>query len=185
MTNGLGGYASGTLAGVNTRRYHGLLVAALPNPIGRLVMLNHLGERVCVAGGTADGARGRRDALLAVWIRRRASSCRFSSRGGPARLGVRVGGRSDREAVCHATQAEHGVRSLLPNEGRRAGSARTAPGAALPLVRSAREQARSRRAIRCRSPAGYYVFDVRRSDSCRHCVCASTAQARHSCTKSA
>jgi predicted glycogen debranching enzyme len=50
VTNGLGGYASGTVAGVNTRRYHGLLVAALPNPIGRLVMLNHLGERAFVAG---------------------------------------------------------------------------------------------------------------------------------------
>ena len=30
MTNGLGGYASGTVAGVITRRYHGLLIAALP-----------------------------------------------------------------------------------------------------------------------------------------------------------
>jgi predicted glycogen debranching enzyme len=58
VTNGLGGYASGTVAGVNTRRYHGLLVAALPNPIGRLVMLNHLGERVCVAGGTPSALGG-------------------------------------------------------------------------------------------------------------------------------
>jgi predicted glycogen debranching enzyme len=44
VTNGLGGYASGSIAGVSTRRYHGLLVAALPTPIGRTVMLNHLGE---------------------------------------------------------------------------------------------------------------------------------------------
>jgi predicted glycogen debranching enzyme len=44
VTNGLGGYASGTLAGVSTRRYHGLLVAALPNPLGRCVMFNHLTE---------------------------------------------------------------------------------------------------------------------------------------------
>ena len=58
VTNGLGGYASGTVAGVNTRRYHGLLVAALPNPIGRLVMLNHLSERVCVAGGEPSALRG-------------------------------------------------------------------------------------------------------------------------------
>ena len=58
VTNGLGGYASGTVAGVNTRRYHGLLVAALPNPIGRLVMLNHLSERVCVAGGTPTALGG-------------------------------------------------------------------------------------------------------------------------------
>jgi predicted glycogen debranching enzyme len=46
VTNGLGGYASGTVAGVVTRRYHGLLVAALPAPLGRVVMLNHLLERV-------------------------------------------------------------------------------------------------------------------------------------------
>ena len=45
VTNGLGGYASGTVAGVMTRRYHGLLIAALPAPIGRLVMFNHLLER--------------------------------------------------------------------------------------------------------------------------------------------
>ena len=32
VTNGLGGYASGTVAGVVTRRYHGLLVASLPAP---------------------------------------------------------------------------------------------------------------------------------------------------------
>jgi len=46
VTNGLGGYASGTLAGVLTRRYHGYLVAALPAPLGRVVMLNHLSERL-------------------------------------------------------------------------------------------------------------------------------------------
>jgi predicted glycogen debranching enzyme len=46
VTNGLGGYSAGTVSGVVTRRYHGLLVAALPAPIGRMVMLNHLLERV-------------------------------------------------------------------------------------------------------------------------------------------
>ena len=46
VTNGLGGYASGTVAGVVTRRYHGLLVAALPAPFGRYVMFSHLLERV-------------------------------------------------------------------------------------------------------------------------------------------
>jgi predicted glycogen debranching enzyme len=51
VTNGLGGYASGTLAGVSTRRYHGLLVAALPNPLGRWVMFNHLTEDAGPAGG--------------------------------------------------------------------------------------------------------------------------------------
>ncbi len=44
LTNGLGGYASGTIAGAATWRYHGLLVAALPAPFGRTLMLNHLTE---------------------------------------------------------------------------------------------------------------------------------------------
>src|SRR5688572_25640594 len=50
VTNGLGGYASGTVAGAVTRRYHGLLIASLPAPLGRIVMLNHLLERVRVRG---------------------------------------------------------------------------------------------------------------------------------------
>ena len=46
VTNGLGGYASGTLVGVITRRYHGYLVAALPAPFGRVMMFNDLVERL-------------------------------------------------------------------------------------------------------------------------------------------
>jgi hypothetical protein len=45
VTNGLGGYASGTIAGVATRRYHGVLIAAMPAPLGRMMMLNHLRSR--------------------------------------------------------------------------------------------------------------------------------------------
>ncbi|HEY2738954.1 MAG TPA: glycogen debranching enzyme N-terminal domain-containing protein, partial [Thermoanaerobaculia bacterium] len=44
VTNGLGGYASGTLSGVATRRYHGLLVSALPAPVGRILMLCQMSE---------------------------------------------------------------------------------------------------------------------------------------------
>src|SRR5688572_10165838 len=51
VTNGLGGYASGTIAGVMTRRYHALLVAALPAPLGRMVLVSRLDERVRLAGG--------------------------------------------------------------------------------------------------------------------------------------
>jgi predicted glycogen debranching enzyme len=54
VTNGLGGYASGTMTGLVTRRFHGYLVAALPAPRGRTMMLNHLSEVV-----TADGERAR------------------------------------------------------------------------------------------------------------------------------
>src|SRR6185295_14634793 len=46
VTNGLGGYASGTISGAVTWRYHGLLIAALPAPFGRVVMLNHLSEHL-------------------------------------------------------------------------------------------------------------------------------------------
>jgi len=51
VTNGLGGYASGTVAGVATRRFHGLLIAALPAPLGRIVMLNHLAEQLRLPDG--------------------------------------------------------------------------------------------------------------------------------------
>src|SRR5436305_10795453 len=44
VTNGLGGYASGTISGAITRRYHGLLIAALPAPLGRMVMWSHVSE---------------------------------------------------------------------------------------------------------------------------------------------
>ena len=52
VTNGLGGYASGTVLGVMTRRYHGVLVSALPNPLGRTVMLNHLIARIVLSDGS-------------------------------------------------------------------------------------------------------------------------------------
>jgi predicted glycogen debranching enzyme len=49
LTNGLGGYAAGTIAGTLTRRYHGLLIAALPAPLGRVVMLSQIAERAGVS----------------------------------------------------------------------------------------------------------------------------------------
>lgn len=63
-TNGLGGFASGTVAGLPTRRYHGLLVAALKPPVGRTVLVGGLHERIEYDGATyelstarwADGA---------------------------------------------------------------------------------------------------------------------------------
>ena len=47
-TNGLGGYASSSVSGANTRRYHGLLVPAVKPPIGRFVLLSKLDERAIV-----------------------------------------------------------------------------------------------------------------------------------------
>jgi predicted glycogen debranching enzyme len=51
VTNGIGGYASSSVATLPTRKYHGLLVAALPNPLGRTVMLNRLVECAVLPGG--------------------------------------------------------------------------------------------------------------------------------------
>ncbi|MEA2274290.1 MAG: hypothetical protein QOI98_2998, partial [Solirubrobacteraceae bacterium] len=53
-TNGLGGWASATVAGANTRRYHGLLVAATRPPVGRIVLLSKLDERVTVDGASFE-----------------------------------------------------------------------------------------------------------------------------------
>lgn len=51
VTNGLGGYASGTISGVVTRRYHGLLIAAQGAPLGRILMLAHLSEQLRLSDG--------------------------------------------------------------------------------------------------------------------------------------
>ena len=53
VTNGLGGYASGTMAAVNTRSQHGILVAALPVPLGRLLMLKQVAETLTFADGSS------------------------------------------------------------------------------------------------------------------------------------
>src|SRR5215467_15012041 len=53
VTNGLGGYASGTLTGLVTRRFHGYLVAALPAPRGRTMMLNHVRAIISTDQGRA------------------------------------------------------------------------------------------------------------------------------------
>ena len=51
-TNGRGGYASGTVAGANTRRYHALLLVARHPPVDRVVLVNHVEEFVESGGRT-------------------------------------------------------------------------------------------------------------------------------------
>src|SRR5580765_3611213 len=53
-TNGLGGFACGTVAGVNTRRYHGLLTAALHPPGGRMLLLSKLEETLVLGDRRID-----------------------------------------------------------------------------------------------------------------------------------
>lgn len=50
VTNGIGGFACGTIAGLLTRRYHGLLVAALRPPLGRTLLLAKLDETASYDG---------------------------------------------------------------------------------------------------------------------------------------
>src|SRR6516165_5226480 len=49
-TNGIGGFASSTIIGLNTRRYHGLLTAATKPPVGRFVLLSKLEETLFIEG---------------------------------------------------------------------------------------------------------------------------------------
>jgi len=62
VTNGLGGFAAGTVAGANTRRYHGILVATLNPPVERLmvvakleVSVMYLGRRYDLSANEFDG----------------------------------------------------------------------------------------------------------------------------------
>ncbi len=75
VPNGLGGYASGTLGGVSTRRFHGLLVAALGESHGRTMILNRLDAELVFADGSRalldgseplEGARTLPEALAEV-----------------------------------------------------------------------------------------------------------------------
>jgi predicted glycogen debranching enzyme len=75
VTNGLGGYASGTVSGAITRKYHGLLVAALAAPLGRVVMWNHVSEFLrferdeVVSLGAEERAGGQLDLKSAEYLR--------------------------------------------------------------------------------------------------------------------
>src|SRR2546430_2956302 len=74
VTNGLGGYASGTVSGAVTRRYHGLLIAALPAPLGRVVMWSHVSEFLRFRGddvvslGAEERAGGQLDLKSADYL---------------------------------------------------------------------------------------------------------------------
>ena len=48
ITNGIGGYSSSTIFGINTRKYHGLLVAPLTPPARRHLILSKLDESITI-----------------------------------------------------------------------------------------------------------------------------------------
>jgi len=53
-TNGIGGFASSTISGANSRRYHGILTAATKPPLGRVVMLSKFEETLTIDGNSYD-----------------------------------------------------------------------------------------------------------------------------------
>src|SRR5438046_3698578 len=75
VTNGLGGYASGTVSGAITRKYHGILIAALAAPLGRMVMWSHVSEFLrfddgeVVSLGAEERAGGQLDLHGAEYLR--------------------------------------------------------------------------------------------------------------------
>ncbi len=54
LTNGTGAYAMGTATAINTQRYHGLLVAATQPPVGRIMALNQVLERLSISSGSTS-----------------------------------------------------------------------------------------------------------------------------------
>jgi len=64
VTNGLGGYSSSTVLGINTRKYHGLLVAAFNPPVNRWVLLTKLDDELKIGNKSYDlGANEFRDVI--------------------------------------------------------------------------------------------------------------------------
>ena len=61
VANGLGGYASGSVDGPPMRRFHGYLIAALPAPLGRALLLHAMHEVVELAGAPALSLQPGRD----------------------------------------------------------------------------------------------------------------------------
>src|SRR5205814_8641180 len=57
VANGLGGFACATISGEITRRYHGFLIAALPAPLGRIVMLSEVKAEIERPDGTTVSIR--------------------------------------------------------------------------------------------------------------------------------
>src|SRR6187401_2519392 len=77
VTNGLGGYASGSVSGACTRRFHGLLIAALAAPFGRMMMLQHVGEELTLQGGRVVRLGGEEPSLDAPQLHGASSLTEF------------------------------------------------------------------------------------------------------------
>jgi hypothetical protein len=127
VTNGLGGYAAGTLAGVITRRYHGLLIAALPAPLGRLVMMSQLGERLRLPGGAVHWLSGEERQGGALSLEganrlRREPTARVPAGSRLARMDLRDRRCHARKAASASPLSKHRCHHLLASPRSRSGA---------------------------------------------------------------
>jgi predicted glycogen debranching enzyme len=134
LTNGLGGYASGTVGATPTRRSHGLLIAALPAPLGRTLMLNHLVETLIPSDGPPiplsglDGPASPMlpDRLVEFWLENGRPIWRFEHRGLVLEKRIVVTYRQNTTRIAYRLIAAPGPAtlrlepavSMRPHEGR-------------------------------------------------------------------
>ena len=148
---GWAGYASGTVSTLMTRRYHGLLIAALPAPLGRMNMLSHLYERL----GLPDGG------VAATTVGWEASGTGKPAelldldgvppREWPSRLAIRAGRGGPGEAPAAPVPPEHRPRDLSAGLGSRARQSPDPARRPLSPSRAAGERS-ARRALRSHGP---------------------------------
>ncbi|MBV8856707.1 MAG: glycogen debranching enzyme family protein [Acidobacteria bacterium] len=119
VTNGLGGFASGTLAGVPTRRYHGLLIAALPTPLGRTVMFNHLSEWLRLPEGVRQQIGGQERAAGQLEWPGAKHLCEFRLEGGLPVWRYELDGHvvEKRVLLVHSQNTVHVTYRLVEGDG--------------------------------------------------------------------
>ena len=116
VTNGLGGYASGSLAGVITRGFHGYLVAALPTPLGRIMMLNDLIERVDIPHWLSVQLSGEERVNAPLKDARRRIPRRISFRGWHSGMGLSIWRTAAGKARDHGAPSEYRACELSVEE---------------------------------------------------------------------
>ncbi len=119
VTNGLGGYSSGTICGVRTRKYHGLLVAELPRQ-GRMVMLNELSQLIRLPDGTRVRLDAEERAGQSLKFEGEAFTCEFQlHKGLPIwRYSIKDFIIEKRLIMPHQQNALHIVYRVIKGEGR-------------------------------------------------------------------
>ena len=167
VTNGLGGYASGSVDGPPMRRFHGLLVAALPAPLGRVLLLHALQEVDRTRRTAGAAACSRAATAIRRSCRTPTSACRRACRSGRSTWpdGVRI---EQSVMMPHGQNTVH-VRYRLTG-ATRAGDAAAPAVARLPAARGRWSTPEQHAVLReCRVAPTRYEFTRADRRSC--CAC--------------